>query len=210
MAQQGFNQGSKPYIKKTYTPAQGQYRKNDKIRVPQVRCIGPNGNQLGVISSKEALEIAKKYGLDLVEVSPTAKPPVCKILDFGKFMYEESKKQKGQKTTTTKVKEVKFRVNIEEHDYETKLKRAEHFLFKGHKVKFTMMFRGREMEQKDRGFDIIKRAIADLVGIATPDGDAKLLGRNIGISLTPLPVAKRQLKFNADVSDEDEPEDDED
>lgn len=205
------NGGYKPYQAKKYFGKQtGKYRRNERIRVPQVRCIDAEGKSLGVISTREAIAAAKKVGLDLVEVSPSARPPVCKILDFGKFMYDESKKQKSNKTSTVKVKEIKFKVNIDSHDYETKLKRAEQFLFKGHKLKMTMMFRGRELSQKDRGFDIIKRAIIDLAGIATADVEPKMMGRNIIVTLSPLPEKKRVLKFNTSIDEHEDHEDDSD
>lgn len=172
-----------------------QTRVNDRIRVPEIRLIGPDGSQIGVVSTRDALAKAKQIGLDLVEISPSARPPVCRILDYGKYKYEQSKKQKDNKTTTTKLKEVKFRLNIDTHDYETKLRRAEAFLGKGNKVKISLMFRGREMEHKDIGFEVVKRAIEDLEGTATVDSQPRLVGRNITLTLSPLPANKRKYKF---------------
>ena len=123
-------------------------RRNDRIRATEVRVIGPEGTNLGVMAPRKALELAKKVGLDLIEVSPSARPPVCRILDFGKFLYEESKKAKETKQASTKLKEVKFRVGIGEHDFVTKLRRAEGFLDHGNKVKLTLQFRGRENEHR--------------------------------------------------------------
>lgn len=140
---------------------------------------------IGVMPTKKALELAKEVGLDLVEVAPTAKPPVCRILDFGKYRYELSKKQKESKATTQKMKEVKFRVKIDTHDYLTKIRRAEDFLAKGSKLKLTLMFRGREMEHTELGFETIKRATEDLQGVATADSEPRLAGRNVSVTLSP-------------------------
>src|SRR5690606_13516670 len=136
-----------------------------RIRAREVRLIGPDGKQIGILPTPDALKLARQHGLDLVEISPTAKPPVCRILDFGKYMYEESKKKKESHSHTTKIKEVKFRVRIEQHDYMTKLRHAEEFLFMGNKVKITLQFRGREMEHTGLGMDVVRRAIADLIQV---------------------------------------------
>ncbi len=184
-------------------------RKNERIRVPEVRVIGPDGKQIGVMQTREALTLAKNNGLDLIEISPTARPPVCRILDYGKYMYEQSKKEKESKShsSSQKLKEVKFRVRIEEHDYMTKLRRAEEFLDDGAKLKMTLMFRGREMEHKDLGFDVVNRAVKDLAHVANADSPPKLVGRNITLTMSPLPANKRKLKYNMHVGeDEDEEE----
>ena len=171
-------------------------RRNDRIRAPEVRVIGPEGTNLGVMHPKKALELAQKVGLDLIEISPGAKPPVCRILDFGKFLYEESKKNKDTKQQSAKLKEIKFRVRIDQHDFETKLRRAEGFLNHGHKVKLTLQFRGRENEHRDLGFERVNLAKDELSGIATADSEPRLVGRQIALILTPLPESKRVLKFN--------------
>ena len=143
--------------------------------------------------------------------------PVCRILDYGKFKYEESKKQKDSKQSTTKLKEVKFRVSIDQHDFETKLRRAESFLDHGNKVKLTLQFRGRENEHKGLGVERVALAASELSGVATPDSDPKLVGRQVTQILSPLPESKRKLKFNSpdheldesdehDASDHDEEE----
>lgn len=190
-------------------------RRNDRIRAPEVRVIGPEGSNLGVMTPAKALELAKKVGLELIEVSPTARPPVCRILDYGKFKYEESKKQKDNKQHTTKLKEVKFRVSIDSHDFETKLRRAESFLDHGNKVKLTLQFRGRENEHKELGVQRIQLAADELVGVSSPDSEPKLVGRQVTQILSPLPQGKRKLKFNApdhemDESEEHEADEDED
>jgi len=167
------------------------------------------------MKTKEALDLAKQAGLDLLEVSPNARPPVCRILDYGKYQYEQSKREKDSKKaqSASKLKEVKFRVRIEEHDYITKLRRAEDFLNHGSKLKITLMFRGREMQHQDLGFDVVNRAIKDLSHIGQADNPPKLVGRNITMTMSPLPTSKRQpLKFNHhpdEDHDEDEDQDDE-
>ena len=171
-------------------------RRNDRIRAAEIRVIGPEGTNLGVMPPAKALELAKKVGLDLIEVSPTARPPVCRILDYGKFKYEESKKQKDSKQSTTKLKEDKYRVSIDQHDFETKLRRAESFLDHGNKVKLTLQFRGRENEHKQLGVERVGLAAEELSGVSTPDSEPKLVGRQVTQILSPLPESKRTLKFN--------------
>lgn len=190
--------------------APGNYiRKNDKIRAREVRLIDPDGKQLGVMDRDQALAIAKRYGLDLVEIAATATPPVCRILDFGKYMYEISKKSKDKSQATTKIKEIKFRVRTETHDYMTKMRRAEEFLYKGNKLKVTLMYRGREMEHKEFGLDVLNRAIEDLAHIGVADSRPRISGRIAGMTMSPLPQAKRKLKYNtADVADREDSEDD--
>jgi translation initiation factor IF-3 len=189
-------------------------RRNDRIRAAEIRVIGPEGTNLGVMTPKKALELAQKVGLDLIELSPAARPPVCRILDFGKYLYEESKKQKDTKQHSTKLKEVKFRVSIGEHDFVTKLRRAEGFLSHGNKVKLTLQFRGRENEHRELGFQRVKRAAEELLGVATGDSEPRLVGRQVTMILSPLPEGKRKLKFNIpgheydDSEDEDEDDDD--
>lgn len=144
----------------------------------------------------QALAIAKQKGLDLVEISPTANPPVCRIMDFGKYVYEEQKKHSNAKSTASKIKEIEFTARIEQHDFETKLRHAEQFLDHGNKVKMRLKFRGREMAHTELGFNVMKRAVADLLGMGHPDAEPKLIGRNIHVMLTPLPVNKRKPKFH--------------
>jgi translation initiation factor IF-3 len=178
-------------------------RRNHRIKVPQVRVISPEGKQLGILDTPKAINLALEVGLDLVEVAPTATPPVCRIMDFGKYVYEEQKKHSHAKTTGSKIKEIEFTARIEQHDYETKLRHAEEFLDHGNKVKMRLKFRGREMAHTDLGFGVMKRAVADLAGMGNPDADPKLIGRNIHVMLTPLPPNKRKRKF---ISDETEDE----
>lgn len=193
--------GSRP--RRNFVP---RIRKNERIRAREIRVIGPDSKQIGVMSPAEALTIAKNAGLDLVEISPSARPPVCRILDFGKYMYEQSKKDKEskQKKSTGKVKEVKFRVRIETHDFMFKIKHAEEFLGKGNKVKLTLMFRGREMEHKDLGFETINRAVKELEHIGHRDSEPRLSGRMISTMLSPLPEKDRVFKYNHPEGEEEE------
>lgn len=184
-------------------------RRNERIRASSVRVIGPEGTNLGVMAPQKALELAKGVGLDLIEISPGAKPPVCRILDFGKYLYEESKKSKESKQQTSKLKEVKFRVRIEDHDFETKLRRAESFLDHGHKVKLSLQFRGRENEHRQLGFERINLAVEQLAGVAIADNEARLVGRQVTVILSPLPANKRVLKFNHPDHEYDEEDDSE-
>lgn len=182
-------------------------RRNHRIKVPQVRLISPEGKQLGIIDTGKAINLALENGLDLVEVAPNATPPVCRIMDFGKYVYEEQKKHSNAKSTASKIKEIEFTARIETHDYETKLRHAEEFLDHGNKVKMRLKFRGREMAHTELGFGVMQRAVVDLAGMANPDAEPKLIGRNIHVMLTPLPVNKRKPKFH--VPDKDRAEHDE-
>ena len=158
--------------------------------------VASSNEQLGVLRLDEAIRRARSMGLDLVEIAPNAQPPVCRIVDFGKFRYDLSKQEKDKKQTTTKVKEVKFRVNIDEHDYITKVRHAEDFLDKGNKVKVHLQFRGREMAHQELGMQVVQRVRVDLAGMAHVDMEPKLVGRAIGMTLSPLPAGKRHRKFS--------------
>ncbi len=189
-------------------------RRNHRIKVPQVRVISPEGRQLGIMDTPKAINLALEVGLDLVEFAPNANPPVCRIIDFGKYVYEEQKKHSHAKATGSKIKEIEFTARIEQHDYETKLRHAEQFLDHGNKVKMRLKFRGREMAHTEIGFQVMKRAVVDLANMGHPDADPKLIGRNINVMLTPLPVNKRKPKFYTRGQDEDieepEPQNDQD
>jgi translation initiation factor IF-3 len=157
--------------------------------------MGSTNEQLGIMRTQDAIRKAQSVGLNLVEVAPNATPPVCRIVDFGKFRYNLAKQDKEKKTHGTKLKEIKFRVNIDGHDYFTKLRHAEEFLDKGNKVRIFLMFRGREMAHKERGTELMLRIKEDLSGMAVPDADPKQMGRNVIMNLSPLPAAKRKRKF---------------
>jgi translation initiation factor IF-3 len=200
--------------KKRYNYNRDYIRKNDKIRAREIRVVGPDGGMLGVMPPEEALKIAKSHHLDLVEVASNAVPPVCRILEFGKYKYEISKQKRNKAKTSKRVKEAKFRPRIEEHDYVTKLRRSEKFLHQGNKLKITLMFRGREMEHINLGMDLVKQAIKDLAGVGKADDTPKLNGRFIIVSMSPLPQHQRVLKFNSldeiDIEDDDEDDSEED
>ncbi len=169
-------------------------RRNQRIRSPEVRVISPEGRQLGIMDTQKALALAQQFNLDLVEVAATANPPVCRITDFGKFIYEEQKKQTHSKPAGTKLKEIEFTVRIEQHDFITKIRHAEEFLDHGNKVKLRLKFRGREMAHTEMGFDVMNRAIAELETMGHPDSMPKLNGRQINVMLSPNPTAKRKPK----------------
>mgnify|MGYP001260227478 CR=1 FL=1 len=187
----------KPGGNKRYQQNRNYIRKNDKIRAREVRVIGSDGEMLGVMPPEEALKVAKSGGLDLVEVAASARPPVCRILEFGKYKYELSKNKRNKEKTSKRIKEAKFRPRIEEHDYMTKVRRSEKFLHQGNKLKITLMFRGREMEHINLGMDLVKQAIKDLSGVGKADDQPKLNGRFIIVTLSPLPKNQRSLRFNS-------------
>lgn len=172
-------------------------RVNQYIRAPKIRVVMDNGDQLGVMSSQEALQKAKSLGLDLVEITAKSDPPVCKICDFGKHKYQMSKLKKDKTKSAPKLKEIKFRVRTEEHDYNLKCSRIEKFLDEGSKVKVGLMFRGRENAHKELGVEVLKRVVADMVGMAAVDQPPRLAGRNVSMLLSPLPEDKRVRKFTA-------------
>lgn len=183
-------------------------RKNDKIRAREVRVIGHDGEMLGVMAPEDAVKIAKSHGLDLVEVASSANPPVCRILEFGKYKYELSKNKRNKEKTAKRVKEAKFRPRIEEHDYVTKIRRSEKFLHQGNKLKITLMFRGREMEHINLGMTLVKQAIKDLEGVGKADDQPKLSGRFIIVNLSPIPQNQRVLRYNSEEEAEVEENDD--
>lgn len=190
-------------------------RVNERIRAPRVRVVLPDGRQLGIMSSQEALEKAKLVGLDLVEIAAGADPPVCRIIDYGKYKYEQSKLKKQQKTSknATRMKEVKFRVRTEQHDYNIKLNRLETFLDEGHKARVVLQFRGRENAHREIGFEKMQRIIGDLKTMASVDQEPRLSGRMLNMTLSPLPKAQRERKFqlfHGELIDEDDFEDEED
>src|ERR1700684_3405851 len=191
----GGNRPSGQYPRRNVDPF-ASIRRNHRIKVPQVRVISPEGKQLGILDTPKAVNLALEVGLDLVEVAPNATPPVCRIMDFGKYVYEEQKKHSHAKSTASKIKEIEFTARIAQNDFNTKLRHAEEFLDHGNKVKLRLKFRGREMAHTELGFEVMKRAVVDLAGMGHPDADPKLIGRNINVMLTPLPANKRKAKFH--------------
>lgn len=172
-------------------------RVNDRIRAPKIRVVyGEDSQQLGVMTTREAIDKAKSVGLDLVEIAPKADPPVCRIVDYGKYKYEQSKLKKTSKSKgPVKMKEVKFRVRTEEHDYNIKCARAEKFLDEGNKVRVQLQFRGRENAHRDIGFEVMERVKDDLAGMSHVDMEPKLAGRAIGMVLSPITAEKRERRF---------------
>ena len=162
-------------------------RINDEIKVKEVRLIDERGNNCGVVSIKEALRLSEEAGLDLIEISPQAVPPVCKILDYGKYKYEAQKRKaeakKNQKVV--EIKELKLRPMIETHDYEVKVKQAKKFLSEGNKVKFTMRYKGRELSANDMGKAILDRLLEDLEGLCKVDAAPKREGKQMMMIVSP-------------------------
>ena len=161
---------------------------NTRIRANEIRLIGAEGENLGVVSPAEGLNLAEEAGLDLVEISPNAKPPVCKIMDFGKFKYEQQKKESEarKKQKIIDVKEVKFRPNTDTHDYDVKMRNVVKFLTNGDKVKVTLRFRGREMAHQDLGRRLLERVAADTEEIGKVEAIPKMEGRQMVMMINPL------------------------
>jgi len=184
-------------------------RINDRIRVPEVRLVGPNGEQVGIVRIEDALRLAVEADLDLVEVAPMAKPPVCKLMDFGKFKYEAALKERESRKnqTHTIIKEMKLRPKIDSHDYETKKGHVERFLRAGDKVKITIMFRGREQSRPELGLRLLSRLADDVTDLGFVEATPKQDGRNMTMVLAPhrkkSEVAKaRAAEASTDATDE--------
>jgi len=162
-------------------------RINDRIRVPEVRLVGPNGEQVGVVRIEDALRLAQESDLDLVEVAPTARPPVCKLMDYGKYKYETAQKARESRRnqTNTVIKEMKLRPKIDAHDYETKKGHVVRFLKQGDKVKITIMFRGREQHRPELGFNLLKRLAEDVTDLGFVESSPRQDGRNMTMVIGP-------------------------
>ncbi len=169
------------------TPSRDGPRVNEEITLPKVRLVDQRGNMVGVVSRNEALTMALEAGLDLVEVSPNADPPVCKILDYGKFKYEEQKKKNEakKKQKIIEVKEIKLRPGIDDHDYQVKMRSMIKFFEEGDKVKVTMRFRGREMAHQELGMEVLNRVRDDLEEIAKVEQIPRMEGRQMTMVLSP-------------------------
>jgi translation initiation factor IF-3 len=174
---------------------QFQIRVNHRIRVPEVRVIGADGTQLGVMQTQEALRTAQAQGLDLVEVNPKLEPPVCKILDFGKYKYEEKKKtaEAKRKQTVVEIKEVKLRPKTDDHDLEFKARAARKFIESGHKVKFTVRFRGREITHPEKAQEQLTWMIAQLEDIINVETRSMMEGRTMTIMIAPKPQIMQRV-----------------
>jgi translation initiation factor IF-3 len=160
---------------------------NERIRVPEVRLVGPQGEQVGIVRIEDALRLAQESDLDLVEVAPMARPPVCKLMDYGKFKYESAMKAREARRNqvNTIIKEMKLRPKIDQHDYETKKGHVERFLKAGDKVKITIMFRGREQSRPELGFNLLKRLADDVAELGFVESSPKQDGRNMIMVLGP-------------------------
>ncbi len=172
-----------------------QVRVNDRIRAPRVRVVTATGDQLGVMATRDALIRAKEIGLDLVEVAPNADPPVCRLIDYGKFKYMQAKMQKNNKAKTVRMKEIKLRIGTDVNDYNVKMARTEQFLDHGHKVRFQLRFRGRENAHQQLGLEVMAKVVEDMKTMGKVDQAAKLAGNTVTMVLTPLPPAQRVKKF---------------
>ena len=164
-------------------------RRNEQIRARDVRVIGAEGEQIGILPRMEAIALAKEAGMDLVEVAATADPPVCRIMDFGKFKYEQQQKKKEAKKnqSVVQIKEIKVRPKTDDHDYETKLRHIRRFLTDGDRCRVTVFFRGREIVHKDRGQAILERVIEDTKDIGKVEQEPSAEGRTLQMLLMPLP-----------------------
>ena len=171
-------------------------RINDRIRISPVRLIAEDGEQLGIVPIKEALDRARASGLDVVEVAPNSRPPVCRIMDYGKFKYELAKKDKlaRKKTHSFQLKEMRFRPKIDEHDYQFKMKHVREFLSAGSKVRAFVLFRGREMTRIEFGRKILARLEGDLTDIASVDSPAKMEGRSMSMVMSPRSEVIKQAQ----------------
>ncbi len=172
-----------------------QIRVNDRIRAPRVRVVTAKGDQLGVMATRDALARAKEIGLDLVEVAPNADPPVCRLIDYGKYKYMQAKLQKNNKAKTVKMKEVKLRIGTDINDYNVKMGRTEQFLDHGHKVRFQLRFRGRENAHQELGLELMAKVVEDMKTMGQVDQAAKLAGNTVTMVLAPIPAAQRVRKF---------------
>ncbi|MCP2182688.1 translation initiation factor IF-3 [Prauserella alba] len=177
-------------------PISSETRINERIRVPEVRLVGPNGEQVGIVRIEDALRLAEEADLDLVEVAPQARPPVARLMDYGKFKYESAQKARESRRNQqmTVIKEQKLRPKIDPHDYETKKGHVSRFLAQGNKVKVTIMFRGREQSRPELGFRLLERLAEDVSDLAFIESKPKQDGRNMIMVLAPHKKTKTKSK----------------
>jgi translation initiation factor IF-3 len=183
-------------------PERDTTRINERIRVPKVRLIGADGEQLGIVETAEAMKRAQEADLDLVEVAPNSKPPVTRLLDYSKYKYEQEQKQKAARKhqQQVNVREIKLRPKIADHDYETKRGHVERFLRQQNKVKITIMFRGREQAHPERGRALLQRLYEDLDGLATIESEPLQEGRNMSMMLAPSKEVAKAKQAEADAA----------
>jgi translation initiation factor IF-3 len=187
-------------------------RVNERIRVPEVRLVGPGGEQVGIVRIEDALRLAEEADLDLVEVAPQSRPPVCRLMDYGKFKYEAAQKERESRRnqTNTIIKEMKLRPKIDQHDYDTKKGHVVRFLNGGDKVKITIMFRGREQHRPELGYRLLQQLAADVEELGFIESNARQDGRNMTMVLAPhkkkseaqaaVKAAKEQSKAEKDAA----------
>jgi translation initiation factor IF-3 len=189
---------SRPFPSRNFSPSSAFVKVNGKIRAREVRVIGVDGKQLGILSLGDALNLARASGVDLVEIAPTATPPVCRVVDYGKYRYEQAKKDKESKKHqhATMVKEVQLSPRIDPHDLSVKVAHAIDFLCEDMKVKVALKFRGREMAHTEFGFQVIQKFITEITPFGHPDFQPKLIGKAINVMISPLPRAKRAKNPN--------------
>jgi len=201
---------SRPFSPRSFHSREPLHRRNGKIRAREVRVIDDQKQQLGVMTLNDALQLARSKGLDLIEIAPTANPPVCRIVEYGKFQYEESKRNKESKQTGGRMKELQISPAIDSHDLGVKLQHAIEFLCDDMKVRIKMRFRGRQNAHKDLGFALVNRFVKDLAAYALPDTPPKMMGeRDLTVLLSPLPRNKRAKPPARDASMPPPPENDE-
>lgn len=178
-----------------WAPREPVLRRNGKIRAREVRVLDEEKNALGVMSLSDALRLAQSKGLDLIEIAPNAEPPVCRIIDYGKFRYEEAKREKHSQSAGEKMKEIQLTSVIDPHDFETKLSHALEFLCEDTRVRVRLRFRGRQKAHKEFGFEVVNRFVRAAAGYGHADSPPKMLGdRDLNVLLTPLPRDKRGPK----------------
>ena len=184
---------SRPFPSRNFSSSGSFVRVNGKIRAREVRVIGVDNKQVGILSLGDALNMARANGVDLVEIAPTATPPVCRLVDYGKFRYEQAKKDKESKKHqhASTVKEVQLSPRIDPHDLGVKISHAIEFLCEDMKVKVTLKFRGREMAHTEFGFQVVQKFLSDIAPYGHPDFDPKLIGKGINVMISPLPRNKR-------------------
>jgi translation initiation factor IF-3 len=198
---------SSPFFGRSFRPREPLHRRNGKIRAREVRVIDDAKEQLGVMSLNDALALARSKGLDLIEIAASATPPVCRIVDYGKFLYDEAKRSKDSKQSGTRLKELQISPAIDPHDLATKREHAIQFLCDDMKVRIKLRFRGRQKAHKEIGFDLMNQLVQDLAPYGHADSPPKLLGdRDLNVLVSPLPRNKRAKNPRHSASEPQEPD----
>lgn len=182
---------SRRFFSRPFQPREPKHRCNGKIRAREVRVLDMDKKQVGVMALGDAVRLARSQGLDLVEIAPNATPPVCRIVDYGRFLYEEAKSQKESRQAGSAMKEIQLRPGIEAHDLQTKLNHAREFLEDGSLVKVALRFRGRELRHPERGMQVVEQFVAELAAFGSTDAPPRRVERSIHVILRPLPKQQR-------------------